>query len=479
MTFEGTGANARHYQLDYKICAWVCLMFFALQLDRGNINQANSDNMLEDLGLSTNQYNYGMTIFYLCFLCAELPSQMLSKKLGPDVWIPIQMVSWSIVAACQCLMTEQKGFYATRALLGLIEGGFIPDAILYLSYFYKSKELPIRMSYFYCASYTTQIIAAFLAFGILHLRGTGGWEGWRWLFALEGGLTALIGVFSWFYLPPSPTQTAGWFRGKDGWFTEREEIIMVNRILRDDPSKGGMHNRQGLTPKLLWSALSDWDLWPIYLYGLTLLIPVRPIDQYLTINLKALGFDTFQTNLLTIPGYVLFLIQLVFWSWVSERWNNRMLIVFLYSVWVFPLVLALELMPAGSSPWKWYAVTALIVGYPYVHSILVSLTSRNAGTVRTRTVGSALYNMTVQASSIIGSNIYQKDDAPLYRRGNKVILGLIAWNAVLAWLIKAYYMRRNKTRDEIWNAMSQEEKDNYLATTKDEGSRRLDFRFAH
>lgn len=109
-------------QLDYRICSWVCLMFFALQLDRGNITQANSDNMLADLGLSTNQYNYGMTIFYLCFLCAELPSQMLSKKLGPDVWIPIQMVLWSTVAICQCAIKDQTGFYVTRALLGLIEG---------------------------------------------------------------------------------------------------------------------------------------------------------------------------------------------------------------------------------------------------------------------------------------------------------------------------------------------------------------------
>lgn len=212
-------------------------MFFSLQLDRGNITQATSDNMLNDLDMTTNDFNYGMTIFYICFLCAELPSQMISKKLGPDVWIPIQMVSWSIVAASQCRLSGKSSYYLTRALLGLLEGGFIPDVVLYLSYFYKSKELPIRLSYFWGAYIGTNIISAFLAFGILHLRETTGWAGWRWLFVIEGGLTAIIGILAWFYMPPSPTQTAGRLRGKDGWFNEREEIIMVNRILRDDPSK--------------------------------------------------------------------------------------------------------------------------------------------------------------------------------------------------------------------------------------------------
>lgn len=75
--------------------------------------------------------------------------------------------------------------------------------------------------------------------------------------------------------------------------------------------------------------------------------------------------------------------------------------------------------------------------------------------------------------------VYREDDLPLYRRGNRVILGIIAFNAVLTVLIKAYYMWRNKKREEIWGKMTEQEKDHYLSTTKDEGSKRLDFRFAH
>lgn len=69
-----------------------------------------------------------------------------------------------------------------------------------LSYFYKSKELPIRLSFFWSSYITTQIVSAFLAFGILRLGNHTGWEGWRWLFALEGGLTAIIGIASWYAL---------------------------------------------------------------------------------------------------------------------------------------------------------------------------------------------------------------------------------------------------------------------------------------
>ncbi len=391
-------------KIDLRICSWVCLTFFALQLDRANIVQALSDNMLDDLNLNTNDYNYGQTIFYLCFLAAELPSQLISKKLGPDRWIPIQMISWSLVASFQAFLSGKSSFYACRALLGLIEGGFIPDTILYLSYWYKGRELPARLSWFWTSYQATSIVGAFLAAAILCMRGINGLAGWRYLFALEGTLTGLIGIATYFYMPPSPCQTASRFRGKHGWFSVREEKIMVNRILRDDPSKGDMHNRQAVTPKLLWYALCDWEMWPIYLIGLSFLIVNYPATQYLSLILKQ-SFSRFEVNMLTIPSYVLFIINLLFFTWVSEKTNQRFLTGLVSQIWALPLLIASELLPASASKWAKYTLVTLLVGTPYVHAIHVAITSRNAGSVRTRTVASALYNMFVQASNIIGSNV--------------------------------------------------------------------------
>lgn len=70
--------------------------------------------------------HHGVQIFLLSFLSAELPSGLISKKLGADRWIPFIMVGWSITAGSQAFLSSRAGFYAIKALLGLLMGGFIP-----------------------------------------------------------------------------------------------------------------------------------------------------------------------------------------------------------------------------------------------------------------------------------------------------------------------------------------------------------------
>ncbi|RFU35565.1 hypothetical protein B7463_g778, partial [Scytalidium lignicola] len=416
-------------KIDIRIMIFTCIMFMSLELDRANITQALTDNFLKDLHLTTDDYNLGNTVFKLAFLCAELPSQLI---------------------------------------------------ILYLSYFYKHHELSLRLGFFWTAMSLADILASFLAFGLLHLRGVQDRAGWRWLFLIEGLLTLLLGILAFGLMPAAPTKTASWFRGRKGWFSEREEIIMINRVIREDPSKGTMHNRQPVTPKLLWQSLKDYDLWPIYIIGLMFQIPMTTPTQYLTLSLRGLGFDTFQTNLLTIPSTFIHMVLMMILTYVSEIWHEITLTAMLGQIWAVPFLIYIYVVDINSiNKWIAWAIMTLLLSYPSAHPIQVGWNSRNSNTVRSRTVSAAVYNMMCQAGGIIASNIYQKSDAPRYREGNRVLVALIITNIFIYLFTKVFYIWRNKSRDRKWNALSEEQQLNYLATTTDQGNKRLDFRFAH
>ncbi|KAI1258674.1 MFS general substrate transporter [Xylariaceae sp. FL1019] len=466
-------------KLDWRVCLWACIMFFALQVDRNNLVQAVSDSFLADLKLNTNDYNTGNTIFYVSFFFAELPSQLISKKIGPDRWIPMQICLWSIVAALQCLLSGRSSFFATRSLLGLLEGGFIPDVVLWLSYFYTSRELPIRLSYFWTALSVTGVATSLLAFALFHLRGVAGMAGWRWLFLIEGLITLSVGVISFFMMPASAAQTKAWYR-PNGWFTDREVSIVVNRVLRDDPSKGDMHNRQAITPSRLWNCLKDFDLWPLYALGLICYIPQGPLQQYITLVLRSTGFSTFNTNLLGIPASVTHIIFLILLTWLSEKLNERTWVSSLQNWWMLPCFIALRFWPgAFTDKWGTYALVVTVLSYPYCHAILVGWVSKNSNNVGSRSVSAALYNMTVQAGTVISTFIYRDDDKPLYHRGNLVLLAFNILALVLFAFTKFYYIKRNQQKERVWKAMSEEERNDYILNCKLVGSRRLDFRFAH
>ncbi|KAG1812652.1 allantoate permease [Suillus variegatus] len=445
-------------KLDWRIMLTAAIGFSALNLDRSNISQANSDNFLQDLELTTDDFNLGNTVFLLAFLCAELPSQLVSKRIGPDRWIPAQICLWSFVSLSQFWLTGRTSFLAD---------------------FYTKTELPMRLALFWMTENFVAILASFIAYGVLHMDGVAGIAGWRWLFIIEGILTLLIGIFCFFNMPPSPTQTKAWFRPK-GWFTEREEIIIVNRVLRDDPTKGDMHNREGLTLRRLWTAVCDYDLWPIYILGLMFGIPNSPPSTYLTLLLTNIGFNTFDTNLLTIPSLAIGIVTMFWITLVSESVNERTIVSMMMDLWTLPFLVALYALPSNPNPWIFFTVATGLLSYPYTHPIQVGWCSRNAGAVASRTVNASLYNMFVQVSGIVSAQIYVASDAPRYQRGNRTLIIICCVNIFILYpATKVYYIWRNRQRAKIWDAMTTEERAHYLTTTKDVGNRRLDFRFAH
>ncbi|OJJ49947.1 hypothetical protein ASPZODRAFT_59291 [Penicilliopsis zonata CBS 506.65] len=468
-------------KIDMRILGFAILLLIAMEFDRSNIQQANADNFLAELHLTRDDYNLGNTIFKLCYLSADLPSQLFCKWLGVDRFLPMQMTAWAIVASCQFWLSGRTSFLACRALLGIFQGGFTPAIILYFSYFYKHHELSIRLGLWYSAISVADIIAGILAFGIFHLNDmVPGISGWRWLFLCEGIFTLLIGLVAFILIPPSPTQTANWARGKKGWFTEREEIIMVNRVIREDPSKGTMHNREAITFSLLRKSLFDFDLWPLYIIGLVFQMPYWTLSPYFTLLMKDFGFSTYQVILLAMPYSGINLVTRLGITYASEIFNSLAVMCIFAQLWTLPFLIYMNVVDFSNvNKWVAWTVLTLVLGFPQTHPIHAGWTSRNSNSVRSRAVAAALYNMFVQGGGMIGSNVYQDSDAPRYVVGNRVLLIIICVNILVYSLTKLYYILRNRHRDRKWFTMTEDQRMEYVATTTTEGNKRLDFRFSH
>lgn len=334
------------------------------------------------------------------------------------------------------------------------------------------------------------------------MRGVSGKPGWFWLFLLEGILTCIIAfvvsnltdnidsenmstnthlIQSFLYLPTSPTATKGVLFRKP-WFTEREEVIMVNRILRDDPAKGLTAIREPVTWKDIKSTWKDPSMLGLYFVGLVAYIPATPVSSYLTLTLKRLDFSTFDSNMLTIPAAVLQIITMLTLAWSSDRHNERTWHAFFGEFWIMPLLIAAVALPDGGREWGRFSLVTLITGYPYFHPIISSWISENSFDVKKRAITAATYNVIVQVGSLIGSQIYRSWDGPYYHVGNSVLLALCVLSLVAIAGQRQVLVYLNKKKERQWAALSPEERIAYQNDTEAreaEGNKRLDFRFVY
>lgn len=465
------------WKTDLHVVGWAFIMFVALDIDRSNINAVTgSKKFFSDVNITTDQFNLGQTWFYLAFLVAELPSQLISKWIGADRFIPIQLTLWSVCAICQTRMKSVGSFYTLRVLVGLLEGGFIPDTSLWISYFYTNKQFAVRSGWFYLANPLTQVFSTLLAAAIFNLDRKGGWSGWQYVFLIEGLITLVVGLVAFFLMPPSVVQTRTWFR-PNGWFSEREEKIVVNRVLRDDPSKGGMNNRQAVGPKLLWKALKDYDLWPIYAIRLICDSGTGTLNTYFSIIFQGV-FSVITIDLLRVPAPALTCFTQLLECYLIGHFQQYAWVALAIPLWYIPFLAAFRWWDGFiSDKWTTFGLLFLCLCWFTTPPALSAWCSHNSNSLRTRTVSLALCNIAGQLGTIVSSNLFRKDDKPRYKRGLTQMFCINLGAIALILLTRLYFLARNRWRDNIWNQMSEDEKKEYKLTTTDEGNKRLDFRF--
>lgn len=298
---------------------------------------ALTDHLLEDIGITQNQFNLGQQLLSSGITLLEIPSNLILYQLGPRTWIGCQMIAWGLVSLFQAFQKGLGAFLTTRLLLGLCESGFIPAGLYCITTWYKKEETSKRFSWFFLGNMLAQASSGFIAYGILHMRGFCNLAGWQWLFIvslldynqhqftltfahqLEGLFTVGVGFLFVAFFPKDPAHPVSFVGIR--YFDDREIKILVQRVLRDDPAKQKKHTHVSMAE--LVSALTNWRMYPHLLLAVLALAPTSTLASYGPTLVHSFGFEELRSNALaSVAGWIQLGIT-IFWGTMADRTANR------------------------------------------------------------------------------------------------------------------------------------------------------------
>ncbi|KAI9568125.1 major facilitator superfamily domain-containing protein [Boletus coccyginus] len=302
-----------------KLDIWIlpfCATFFLLAfLDRTNIGNARVAGLQTSLGMSDYQYTVALTVTYIPYVCTELPATLLLKYVGPNILLPATVTLWGVVSATQGLVTNYSGLLACRFFLGLVEGGVFPCIVLYLSYFYPRARLQIRrIATFYMSASLSGAFSGLLAAAIEQLDGRGGKPGWAWIFILEGILSFVFGLISFFLLPRSP-ETAR-------FLTVKERAYVVSTL-----KHAGSVSEDGENDSFSWTeVVSAAKSLHVLLLCVVLFLSgtvVLGLAYFEPTIVAGLGYSGNQAQLMSVPPFAVAFVLSLISAIISDRYQCR------------------------------------------------------------------------------------------------------------------------------------------------------------
>ena len=190
-------------------CAWRLIPFMMLQyfiniIDRVNVGFA-ALTMNRDLGFSPEVYGFGAGAFFLGYALFQAPANAILERVGARRWIFCILLAW---APCPPPMppsaARPSAFTPYAFCWDLVEAGFFPGMILYMTYWFTKSYRARLVAMFMAANPIANIIGAPLSSVILGLNGALGLAGWQWLFLLEGAPAVLLAFAVLKFLPDGP-----------------------------------------------------------------------------------------------------------------------------------------------------------------------------------------------------------------------------------------------------------------------------------
>lgn len=282
----------------------MALLYVVNFLDRVNIGFA-ALTMNQDLGLGAQAFGFVGGIFFIGYFIFEIPSNVMLERVGARRWIFGIMLAWGIISSATALAHDIWSLSILRFTLGLVEGGFFPGMILYLSYWFPQTNRARYTALFLAAIPLANVIGGPLSGYVLGLDGFAHMQGWQWLFIIEGLPASLLAFAVLKWLPDGPKDAR--------WLTEEERKIVLDALAAEPPRD---HHK-------LLPMLKDVRIWLLTIPDFLIVLAQYGVWLWLPQMVHAMGFSNLQTGFVIAGLYAVSILFSVSWAISSDRSGER------------------------------------------------------------------------------------------------------------------------------------------------------------
>ncbi|KAI0469788.1 major facilitator superfamily transporter [Xylariaceae sp. FL0804] len=409
----------------------MCLIFFLQYLDKQSLSYAAVFGLIDDLGMTSTQYSWCSSIFYVGQLVSEYPFIYLMSRLHLTKFVGATVAIWGIICMCLAAPRSYGGFAAVRFLLGFAEGAVSPAFVTMTAIWYRKQEHALRTGLWVSMNGLAQVVGCLLMYGVGR-NGSLALQPWRTMFLICGALTTVTGVAFYFFMPNGP---------RDAWFlSARERQVLSLRMAGD--REGG--DKTSFSTRQLRETLLDPKAWFVFWFGV-LVTMQSPVLTFASLVIKSLGYNQFDTMLYTAPSGAVQVLLL--WIGVAGCFifpRNRCAVVL--ALCIPPLVGNVLLLKLSvSAGWGMIVASWLASCITAVMSILLSLAASNVKGNTKRAIVNAMFFIGYCAGCIGSPQLWT--DGPRYFEG--VATAIVTWCLLFIVVIAYWQICRadNKQRD--------------------------------
>ncbi|KAK4167141.1 putative transporter [Cladorrhinum sp. PSN259] len=421
------------WRLDKKLMPWLCFLYLLAFLDRTNIGNAKIAGLNKDLGLTTSSYNSTLTIFFISYAIFEPVTNIMLKRFRPSIFIPIIMVLWGACMLGMGFIKNWSGLMAARWFLGLTEAGLFPGVNYYLSCWYKRSEFGLRAAIFFSAAALSGSFGGLLAAAIENMHGIANLPGWAWIFILEGLLTIVVGIASFWMVYDFPDEAR--------FLSDQDRARVVRRLKLDKQSSA---EHESYHNSALWDSLKDWKMWLGMVIYMGCDMPLYAFSLFLPTIIADMGWNTsvIRAQLMSVPPYAAAALLTVAIGFIADRTRARgMCNIIVSAIGVVGFIM---LLVSENAAVKYVGTFLGALGiYPCI-SNTISWMANNTEGVYKRGVVMGFVIGWGNLNGVVSSNIFF--NSPRFFEGHGVIIAYLSLFLFGGSVLMTYLLRKENAR---------------------------------